>query len=114
MDGQFSDQRLYERLAAICKTFSSPWRIRIVEELADGEQPVSYLVDRLGIPKSNVSQHLSLMREKSVVEFRREDGFVYYRLTNPKLLEACRLMRAVMIEQFESDGALAQSSRGLS
>lgn len=105
------DERLYDRLAAICKTFASPWRIRIVEELGDQERPVSYLVDRLGIPKSNVSQHLSLMREKGVVTFRRQDGHVYYRLTNPKLLEACRLMRAVMIEQFESDGALALSSR---
>ncbi|MQG59096.1 MAG: helix-turn-helix transcriptional regulator [SAR202 cluster bacterium] len=100
-------ERLYELHASICKTFANPWRLRIVEALGDGECTVSQLVDALGIPKSNVSQHLGIMRDKGVVEYRREGGYVFYWLSNPKILTACRLMREVLMEQFERVGALS-------
>ena len=58
--------RLYELHAAICKTFANPWRLRIVEALGAGELTVSQLIELLGIAKSNVSQHLGIMREKGV------------------------------------------------
>jgi ArsR family transcriptional regulator len=100
--------RLYDLHAAICKTFANPSRLRIVEALGDGERTVSQLVELLGVSKSNVSQHLGLMREKGVVEHRREGGYVFYRLSNPKILQACRLMREVLLEQFERVGELAR------
>jgi ArsR family transcriptional regulator len=103
--------RLYDLHAAICKTFANPWRLRIVEALADGERTVSQLVEQMGIPKSNVSQHLGIMRDKGVVEYRREGGHVFYRLSNPKVLQACRLMREVLLEQFQRAGELSRLER---
>ena len=85
--------RLFEFQAAICRTFANPWRLRIVETLGDGELTVSQLVEALGVPKSNVSQHLGVMRERGVVQYRREGGHVYYWLSSPKIVSACRLMR---------------------
>lgn len=104
-------ERIYQAHADICKTFSNPWRLRIVEALGGGERPVSELVGALGIPKSNVSQHLSTMRDKGVVLARREGGHVFYRLSSPKILEACRLMREVLMERMEEAGILAQAQR---
>ncbi|MBI4233773.1 MAG: helix-turn-helix transcriptional regulator [Chloroflexi bacterium] len=104
--------RLYQLHAAICKTFASPWRLRIVEALGDGERTVSELVDLLGIPKSNVSQHLGIMREKGVVEYRRKGGYAFYKLSNPKILQACQLMREVLLEQFQRAGELSRLERG--
>lgn len=112
MKNRDQQDRLFEFQAAICKTFANPWRLRIVEALGDGELTVSELVQALGIPKSNTSQHLGLMREKGVVEFRREGGRVYYRLSNPKILAACRLMRDVLLERLEQAGALSRMERG--
>ena len=96
-----ASNRLFEMQAGICKTFANPWRLRIVECLGDGEQTVSDLVRLLGIAKSNVSQHLGTMREKGVVENRRTGARVFYRLSNPKILKACRLMREVLLERVE-------------
>jgi len=107
------EDRLYDMHAAICKTFASPWRLRIVEALGEEEQTVSYLVAHLGIPKSNVSQHLAVMREKGMVEYRRASGRVFYRLSNPKILQACRLMREVLLEQLDRAGQLSQMQRQL-
>jgi DNA-binding transcriptional ArsR family regulator len=100
--------RIYELHASICKTFANPWRLRIVEALGDGERTVSRLVEELGISKSNVSQHLAIMREKGVVDYRREGAYVLYWLSNPKTLAACRLMREVLVEQLQRVGELSQ------
>lgn len=111
MDTGDTHQRLYELHASICKTFANPWRLRIVEALGDGECAVSELALKLGIAKSNVSQHLGIMREKGVVEHRREGGYVFYRLSNPKILVACRLMREILLEQLETIGELSRLDR---
>jgi ArsR family transcriptional regulator len=111
MEPSVQQDRLFESQAAICKTFTNPWRLRIVDALGDGELTVSQLVEALGIPKSNVSQHLGIMREKGIVEFRREGGHVYYWLSNPKILLACRIMREVLVERLESAGELSRLER---
>ncbi|MEK7777176.1 MAG: metalloregulator ArsR/SmtB family transcription factor [Chloroflexota bacterium] len=110
MESKSQRERLYDLHAAICKTFASPWRLRIVEALGDRECSVSQLVELLGISKSNVSQHLGIMREKGVVEYRREGGHVFYRLSNPKILAACRLMREVLLEQLERTWELSRAN----
>ncbi len=108
---KYQQDRLYDLHAAICKTFASPWRLRIVEALGEGEHTVSQLVEVLGISKSNVSQHLGIMREKGVVEYSRRGGHVFYRLSNRKILQACRLMREVLLEHFERTGELFRLER---
>jgi ArsR family transcriptional regulator len=100
------DERLYKAHADICKTFSNPWRLRIVDTLGEGEMTVSDLSAALGISAPSVSQHLAVMRDKGVVETRREGKRVYYRLDNPKTLEACRLMRQVLLEHLERSRVL--------
>ena len=100
--------RIYGFHASICKTFANPWRLRIVEALQDREITVSQLVGLLGIPKSNVSQHLGIMREKGMVESRRQGGHVFYRLGNPKILKACQLMREVLLEHLQRAGELSR------
>lgn len=111
MEARDEQDRLYDLHAAICKTFANPWRLRIVEALGDSERTVSELVKLLSISKSNVSQHLGIMREKGVLDHRREGGYVFYRLANPKTLVACRLMREVLIEQLERAGELSRLER---
>ncbi len=108
MREQERQDRIYDFHASICKTFANPWRLRIVEALRDRELAVSQLVEVLGIPKSNVSQHLGIMREKGMVDFRREGGHVYYRLSNPKILTACQLMREVLLEHLQRIGELSR------
>ncbi len=51
------------------------------------------------------------MREKGVMEYRREGGYVFHWLSNPKIFEACLLVRQVLIEQIEQVGELARLER---
>lgn len=101
-------KEVYELQAEICKTLANPKRIEIISALEDGELSVGDLVERLGITKANVSQHLAVLRQRRVVAARRAGVNIYYRINNPKILEACALMRAVLMEQLEETKRLAK------
>jgi ArsR family transcriptional regulator len=60
------------------------------------------------IGQANLSQHLAVMRQKGIVATRREGLNVYYRLSNPKIIKACDLMRQVLLEHLEAGAELAR------
>ena len=92
----------------VCKTLASPKRIEILNALKEGEKTVSELVEILGVPKANVSQHLAVMRHKGILKFRREGINMYYSVSNRKVIEACLLMKEVLMEQMKEKGKLAE------
>lgn len=94
------EKSIYEMQAEICKILSSPKRIEIISALKDGEKTVTELVDILGTPKANVSQHLAVMRLKGILKSRRDGVNIYYSIANPKVIEACNLMKEVLNELF--------------
>lgn len=87
---------LFRLQAEICKTLSDPNRLMLLHELRDGERSVGQLVSKLTLPQSNVSRHLAVLRERSLVETRRDGTTIYYRLANAKIGEACDLVREVL------------------
>jgi DNA-binding transcriptional ArsR family regulator len=108
---QKPDMALFELHAEVCKIFSHPKRLQIIEALRENELTVSELVERLRLPKANVSQHLAVLRQKKVVTTRREGLNIYYRIANPKIIRACDLMRLVLVEQLEEGQRLAKKLR---
>lgn len=103
-----NDKTLYEMQSDVCKTLASAKRIEIISALKDGEKTVSELVEMLGVPKANVSQHLALMRHKGILKSRREGTNIYYSVSNPKVVQACALMKEVLMEQMKEKGRLAE------
>jgi DNA-binding transcriptional ArsR family regulator len=103
-----SDRNLYKLHASICHTLANPKRLEIIDKLRVGELSVTELVEALEISQSNLSQHLSVMRQRGIVTTRREGLNVFYRLSNSKITQACDLMRQVLLENLESDVALAR------
>jgi ArsR family transcriptional regulator len=97
---------IFEFQAEVCKTIANPKRLEIIHSLKEGEKSVTELVEALGVPKANVSQHLAVMRHKGVLSTRREGVNVYYRIANPKVIQACMLMREVLTEQMREQSKL--------
>lgn len=93
------DKLVYELHADVCKAMSSPKRLEIIALLSEQERNVDDLAERMGVSKANVSQHLALLRDRGVVASRREGLHVYYRISNPKIIQACALMREVMFDK---------------
>jgi ArsR family transcriptional regulator, virulence genes transcriptional regulator len=96
-------ERLFELHAEVCKTLSNPVRLRIINELQDGEITVGSLAKKLGIRQAHVSQHLAVLRQRGVVKTRRDGPNIYYAISNPKIVKAFNLMREVLLEQLQKD-----------
>lgn len=94
-------KKLYEMHAEICKTLGNAKRIEILLALKDRKLTVNELADILDISPANVSQHLAIMRQKGILTSRREGVNIYYKVSNPKVNQACALMREVLLEQLE-------------
>ena len=89
---------VYELHANICSVFSNPKRLEIIDILRDGEKSVSEIMKRTKISKTNLSQHLSLMRDRGIVTSRREGQNIYYSISNKKIIQAYDLMLEVLRE----------------
>lgn len=102
------NKRVFELHARICHTLAHPKRLEILSLLREEELSVSELAERMGINLPNVSQHLAILREQGVVTNRREGVNVYYRVADPKIIQACDMMREVLFEQLARRGELAE------
>ena len=71
------------RLATTADVFNAiaePQRRRILGLLAEGEQPVGAIVDRLGISQPLASKHLGVLRAVELVQVRQQAQQRLYRL----------------------------------
>jgi ArsR family transcriptional regulator len=102
---------IYELHADLCKIFSNAKRLEIIDSLKDKEMSASELIARIGLSKANLSQHMSVLKLKGVILTRREGVNIYYRIANPKILQACHLIREVLFEQFQEKGKMVSNLR---
>lgn len=99
---------LYVLKAQLCKTFSDPKRLLIIEELRAGEKSVGDLVQTLTVPQAVVSRHLAILRDRGVVKYRREGANIYYSLTDLKICDACDLVHQILLNQIAKNRELAE------
>lgn len=95
------DKTIFEMQSEVCKCLASPKRLEILNALKSGEKTVSELVQIVGVPKANISQHLAVMRHAGILKSRRNGVSIYYRVSNPKVIKACVLMKEVLTEQMK-------------
>ena len=99
---------LYALKAELCKTFADPKRLIIIDELRQGETTVGELARVLEFPQAVVSRHLAILRDKGVVQHRREGTSVYYSLSDPKIGDACDMVHQILLDQIEKNRELAE------
>ena len=84
------------QLAALAmKSIAHPLRLKILCVLADGELSVQDIVERVGTSQSNISQHLAILRDKSVLRARKDANRVFYRVSDERTLQLIGMMREV-------------------
>ena len=92
-------ERLYEMHAEMCKVFSNPTRLEILNLLREDELSVTALIEKTRLSQANISQHLAIMKYKGIVSSGRRGKHVYYQLTNPKIIKAFDIIREVLAER---------------
>lgn len=83
------------RFAAVARALGDPKRLCVLESLASGEASVGELATRVSCQVPNMSQHLAVLRSAGLVTARRDGSTVYYRLADPKVLEAYKVLQTI-------------------
>jgi DNA-binding transcriptional ArsR family regulator len=95
--------KTYSLQADLCKALAHPVRLHVLNLLSHREYSVEELTGLTGSGQSNLSQHLAALRQQKLVVSRRAGMNVYYGLSNPKIADACKLIRKLMVELSEEE-----------
>jgi ArsR family transcriptional regulator len=90
---------------------SHPTRIRILDALREGEMTVGDLQEKLSVEQSTVSQHLSALRSKDLVQGRREGTSVWYMVPDPEIWQLLDIARDIYERQLLHNQASFEATR---
>ncbi len=102
------NDEVYELHARVCKSLSSPVRLRVLDLLRDGERTVKDLVPLTGVSQPNLSLHLKYLRENGVLERRQEGTTVYYRVARPEIFDAIDIFRRILSKKLARERRLTR------
>ena len=82
--------RSLERAAETLRLLAHPVRLKLIERIRAGQAPVGELARHVRQPQHVVSQHLNRLRVHGVLSRRRDGRQVYYRISDPQVLDIVR------------------------
>lgn len=85
---------LYEQVARIGKTLSSPKRLELIELLCQGEKTVEVLSAQAEMSVKLTSAHLKELKQARMVEARKEGKYVVYKLTSTSVADLWVTLRS--------------------
>ena len=97
---------LAELIARRFRAIGEPMRIRLLDQLRDGEATVGELSDALDAGQQNISKHLGLLADAGIVGRRKDGNRVYYRIVDEDVLRLCENVCGSLQQQLRSLSAL--------
>ena len=89
---EFDKMQSYDREAEILKVLGHPVRLKIIAGLISQSCNVKKIWECLELPQATVSQHLSLLKNKGIIEGRRDGVEVFYHVVSD---EARRIINSL-------------------
>jgi DNA-binding transcriptional ArsR family regulator len=80
------DKKVAEHVAEVLKAVAHPVRLQIIELLETTEMCVGDIVAALGGKQAITSQQLNMMKDKGVLNCRRNGTKVYYRIEDQNVV----------------------------
>lgn len=79
-------ERVAAEVAGVLRALGNERRLMIVCKLAEwGEANVTTLAEAVGLSQSALSQHLTKLRERKIVDYRRDSQILWYRISDPRI-----------------------------
>jgi DNA-binding transcriptional ArsR family regulator len=92
-DVEFDKTINLDREAEILKVLGHPVRLKIVAGLMSQSCNVKKIWECLELPQATVSQHLALLKNKGIIEGKRDGVEVFYQVTS---VESRKIVEALM------------------
>ncbi len=84
-----------DELARLLKSMAHPIRLKILCLLQDEELSVGEIRDAVETTGANISQHLNVLRNQGIVDFRKDANFIYNRISDPRVVTLIQAMQEI-------------------
>jgi DNA-binding transcriptional ArsR family regulator len=84
--------KMLDLIARRFRTLGEPLRLRILQELEEGEVSVGDLVGTLDGNQPNISKHLQILFDAGLVSRRRDGTSILYAIADPMIFKLCALV----------------------
>ncbi|MGA2243907.1 MAG: metalloregulator ArsR/SmtB family transcription factor [Verrucomicrobiota bacterium] len=96
---------------SITKALADETRVRILMALRDGELCVCQITELFGLAPSTVSKHLAILFQAGLVESRKADRWVFYRLPGRAGSRTVRAATAWMTQAIEEEPQISADTK---
>lgn len=79
-------------ISKLMKSISHPIRFKILCLLQDEELSVGDLLEELETTSSNITQHLNILRNQGIIDFRKDANYIYNRISDERIIELIKKM----------------------
>jgi DNA-binding transcriptional ArsR family regulator len=97
--GHMQDEQI-DAMSKLLKSMSHPIRLKILCLLQDKELSVGEIRDQVKTTNANVSQHLNILRNQGILDYRKDANFIYNKITDKRILELIKKMRVLFCPNF--------------
>jgi DNA-binding transcriptional ArsR family regulator len=98
-----------DHVAQYFSALSEPTRLKILNNLRDGEKNVGDLATACDCSQANISRHLSTLAKHGMVIREGRGTAVYYRIADESIYALCDLVCSNVARQLESQASLLGS-----
>ena len=82
----------YEQVSETLKVIGHPARLKMLAGILKDECNVTQIQSQLGLPQSTISQHLSILRNKGILEARREGTKRCHKVVNQTVIKILNMI----------------------
>jgi DNA-binding transcriptional ArsR family regulator len=82
----------------VCEGVGDPKRLMLLYLVAEHPRNVTELTEILNVAQPTVSHHLRILRERGLVNAKRDGTSIYYSLGDPRILQAMDIMRSFVAD----------------
>jgi len=93
------EQKEIAPLADLLKSIAHPIRLKILCLLQEREMTVGDIKSEVQTTHANISQHLSILRNQGIIDFRRDANFIFNRISDDRVTQLIRTLRQLYCEQ---------------
>lgn len=105
------DDDALELVAQYFSALAVPMRLKILNQLRDGERNVGEITAATGCTQANVSKHLAMLAHNGLVAKTQRGTSAYYRIADESIYRLCELVCDQLDRRFEEE-ALRRSAFG--
>ena len=88
-------------LAALLKSISHPFRLKILCLLQEREMTVGEISKIIKTSDANISQHLAILRNQQITATRKQANFIYNRITDERVTRLIETMQRLFCNREE-------------